>query len=115
MASLVSESTALSNSTTATPVAAQPSRLVRSTSIVSREIAGETVVVPICRGIGDLDFVYTFNALGTQLWRLLEKSRTEPELVAWVAEQYDVDETQAREDVRSFLTDLQEVGLVTQA
>jgi Coenzyme PQQ synthesis protein D (PqqD) len=82
---------------------------------VSREIAGETVVVPICRGVGDLDFVYTFNALGTQLWGLLEKSRTEPELVAWVAEQYDVDETQAREDVRSFLADLVAVGLVLQA
>ena len=80
---------------------------------MSREIAGETVVVPICRGVGDLDFVYTFNPLGTQLWGLLEKSRTEPELVAWVTEQYDVDETQARADVRSFLADLQAVGLVT--
>jgi Coenzyme PQQ synthesis protein D (PqqD) len=76
---------------------------------------GETVVVPICRGVGDLDFVYTFNALGTQLWRLLERSRTEQELVAWVTDEYDVDESQAREDVRSFLADLQAVGLVTQA
>lgn len=82
---------------------------------MSRDIAGETVVVPICRGVGDLDFVYTFNALGSQLWGLLERTHTEPELVAWVTEQYDVDEEHAREDVRSFLADLQAVGLVIRA
>jgi hypothetical protein len=82
---------------------------------VSREIAGDTIVVPICRGVGDMDFVYTFNALGTQLWALLAKSHTESELVEWVTEQYAVDQSQALEDVRNFLADLQAVGLITQA
>jgi len=114
MASLVSESTTISTSPGASLAAGPPSRLIRSTSVVSRDIAGETVVVPICRGVGDLDFVYTFNALGTQLWGMLEKIRTEPELVAWVTEQYDVNQSQATEDVRTFLADLQAVGLVVQ-
>lgn len=110
MASLVSESTTLS--TAASSAATPESRLIQSTSIVSREIAGETIVVPICRGVGDMDFVYTFNALGTQLWGLLAKGHTESELVEWVTSQYAVDTAQATEDVRSFLADLRAVGLV---
>ena len=88
---------------------------MQSTSVVSREIAGETIVVPICRGVGDMDFVYTFNALGTQLWKLLAEGHTESQLVKWVTEQYAVGESQALEDVRSFLADLRAVELVTQA
>jgi hypothetical protein len=93
----------------------QHARHVRSSSIVSREIGGETVVVPICRGVGDLDSVYAFNALGTELWRLLAESRTEPELVRWVTQHYAVSEEQALADVQSFLADLREVGLVKAA
>lgn len=90
-------------------------RHVRSASIVSREIAGETIVVPICRGVGDLDSVYTFNAVGTYVWRLLAESRTEEELARLVATDFEVGEQQALKDVRSFLADLREVGLVKPA
>src|SRR5271169_1715178 len=44
-----------------------PVRHTRNTAIVSREVAGETIVVPICRGVGDLDSVYTFNPVGRSL------------------------------------------------
>lgn len=89
-----------------------PVRLVRSSSIVSREVAGEMIVVPICRGVGDLDSVYTFNSVGKQLWRLLEQGRTAEELVQWVATQYEVSAEQAAADVQGYLAELQQVGLV---
>ena len=113
MASLILESTRFEKAAQAS--LAEQERHVRSSSIVSREIGGETVVVPICRGVGDLDSVYAFNALGTELWRLLAESRTEPELVRWVTQHYAVSEEQALADVRSFLADLREVGLVKTA
>jgi hypothetical protein len=96
-------------------LAGEQPRHTRSMSIVSREIAGETIVVPICRGVGDLDSVYTFNAVGTYLWRLLGESRTEQELAGWVAKNFAVSEDQALVDVRSFLADLGEVGLIKPA
>jgi hypothetical protein len=88
------------------------SLLVRNSSTVSREIAGETIVVPICAGVGDMEAVYTFNELGGQLWRLLEQSRAPEDLIAWVTENFDVDPDQAGSDVRNFLADLREIGLV---
>jgi hypothetical protein len=89
-----------------------PVRHTRNTAIVSRDVAGETIVVPICRGVGDLDSVYTFNAVGRRLWRLLENGRSVEELANWVATHYEVDEKQAVADVQSYLSELQEVGLV---
>jgi Coenzyme PQQ synthesis protein D (PqqD) len=89
-----------------------PVRVTRNSAIVSREVAGETIVVPICRGVGDLDSVYTFNPVGRSLWSLLEESRTAEELANWVATHYEVNAAQALVDVRSYLSELQEIGLV---
>ena len=89
-----------------------PVRHTRNTAIVSREVAGETIVVPICRGVGDLDSVYTFNPVGRSLWRLLENGQSEEELANWVATNYEVDAKQAMSDVQSYLAELQEIGLI---
>ena len=89
-----------------------PVRHTRSTAIVSREVAGETIVVPICKGVGDLDSVYTFNQVGRSLWQLLECGHSVEELANWVAEHYEVDANQAFTDVQFYLAELQEAGLV---
>jgi len=69
-------------------------------------------VVPICRGVGDLDSVYTFNPVGRSLWHLLENSHSVEELANWVATQYEVDANQAMLDVQSYMAELQEIGLI---
>jgi hypothetical protein len=89
--------------------------LVRNPAIVSRVIAGETLVVPICAGIGDMEAVYTFNGLGAQLWHSLEQSRTEEDLIALVMQNFNVTAVVAESDVRAFLADLKQTGLVTSA
>jgi coenzyme PQQ synthesis protein D (PqqD) len=88
------------------------SLLVRSPATVSREIAGETIVVPICAGVGDMEAVYTFNELGGDLWKLLREQRSFSELVDWVAGHFDVTADVAKADVRSFLEELKRTGLV---
>jgi hypothetical protein len=90
-------------------------RFVRSTDLVSRDVAGETVVVPICRGVGDLDSIFTFNTVGTYVWNLLTEGRTEAELTDSVARRFQVSACAAESDVRNFLTDLLGVGLVRKA
>ncbi|MEQ1352636.1 MAG: PqqD family protein [Candidatus Acidiferrum sp.] len=94
------------------PVPIEPLLLVRNSATVSREIAGETIVVPICAGVGDMEAVYTFNELGGQLWRLLEESRATQDLVDWVIQHFDVSPGAAAADVHAFLNDLMEIGLI---
>jgi coenzyme PQQ synthesis protein D (PqqD) len=89
--------------------------LVRNPATVSRVIAGETLVVPICAGIGDMEAVYTFNGLGAQLWHSLEQSKTEEDLIALVMRDFNVTAEVVKGDVRAFLADLKQTGLVTAA
>jgi hypothetical protein len=97
------------------PVPIEPLLLARNSATVSREIAGETIVVPICAGVGDMEAVYTFNELGGQLWRLLEESRAAQDLVDWVIQAFNVSPEVATADVHAFLDDLREIGLIEMA
>jgi hypothetical protein len=88
--------------------------LVRNSATVSRVIAGETLVVPICAGIGDMEAIYTFNGVGGELWHSLEQSQTEEDLIALIMQKFDVAADVAGTDVRAFLGDLKEIGLIEQ-
>jgi hypothetical protein len=85
---------------------------IRSNDLVSREIAGETLVVPIRKGVGDLDSVYTFNEIGARLWLMLEQGRSTEELAGWVRDTFDVPAEQAFGDVARFVAELREERLV---
>jgi hypothetical protein len=87
-------------------------RHIQNTDIVSRDVAGDTIVVPICRGGADLDSVYMFNSLGRELWLLLAVGRTSDELAEWVITHYQVRPEQAFTDIRNFLAELRELGLI---
>ncbi len=87
-------------------------RHIRASAVVSREIAGEMLAVPVRHGVGDLDSVYTFNELGARLWLLLEQGRTSEELAEWVRANYEVTAEQAFADVARFIAELREERLV---
>jgi hypothetical protein len=89
------------------------SRFVRSPAVVSREIDGETIVVPICRGVADMDSLFIFNASGSAIWGLLKQNRQESEILAWLADSFDTSETGSAEDLHVFLCELLEAGLIT--
>jgi len=90
-------------------------RHIRASAIVSREISGETLAVPVRHGVGDLDSVYTFNELGARLWLQLEQGRTSEELAEWVRANYEVTAEQAFADVARFVAELREERLVRTA
>jgi len=90
----------------------QQIRHAQNMDLVSRDIAGEPLVVPIRKGVGDLDSVYTFNQLGARLWLLLEQGRTTEELADWVRSEFDVPAEQAFADVARFIAELREERLV---
>jgi hypothetical protein len=90
-------------------------RYVRSETVVTREVAGETIVVPVRGGVGDMDGLFTFNGVAADIWRILAASRTADEVAAWVRERYEVSEEQARTDVSGFVEELRSLGLVCEA
>ncbi len=85
---------------------------VRSQAVVSRQIAGETLIVPVRGKVGDLASIYSFNRTGTLIWKLLAAPRDVAELAAAVEQEYDVSPGQAQKDVEQFLNDMFSAGLV---
>lgn len=90
----------------------QEEALVRSRSVVARVVAGETLIVPIRGKVGDLGSIYSFNATGTLIWKLLESPKTLTQLAAAVAQEYEVEPVQAERDVTAFVGEMKAVGLV---
>ncbi len=47
----------------------------RDSSIVSRKIADEVILVPIRRRIGEVECLYTLNEAGARIWELIDGTR----------------------------------------
>ena len=87
-------------------------KLVRSQSVVARVVSGETLIVPVRARVGDLASIYSFNGTASVIWKLLESPRTVADLVAAVAQEYEVNPVQAERDVTEFIGEMKMVGLV---
>jgi Coenzyme PQQ synthesis protein D (PqqD) len=85
---------------------------VRSQSVVSRRVAGETLIVPVRGKVGDLASIYSFNGTGSLIWERLQSPTGLTELVSVVEQEYDVEQDQAHKDVSQFLNDMLSVGLI---
>ncbi|HZR57424.1 MAG TPA: PqqD family protein [Terriglobales bacterium] len=85
---------------------------VRSDSVVSRVIAGETLVVPIRGNVGDLASIYSLNAVGSTIWQALDRPKAVDELAELVEAEYEVSSDQAKQDVSKFLEEMRFNGLV---
>ncbi len=79
---------------------------------VTREIAGETIIVPIKGRVGDLDSIYTLNEVGTLIWQLIDGRRNIGEIVQSVRKTYDVESEEVTRDTFDFLGSLEKAGLI---
>ncbi|MGA2643532.1 MAG: PqqD family protein [Candidatus Sulfotelmatobacter sp.] len=85
---------------------------VRSQSVVSRRIAGETLIVPVRGKVGDLASIYSFNQTGSLIWQALETPQGLAALIGSIQQEYAVGYEQAEQDVKQFLNDTLSAGLV---
>jgi len=79
---------------------------------VTREIAGETIIVPVRASVGDLDSIYTLNEIGTLIWQLLDGQNSVDQIVQAVCEEYDVTQQQAETDIVELIGNLEAAGLI---
>jgi hypothetical protein len=85
---------------------------VRSDSVVSRIIAGETLIVPVRKGVGDLASIYSLNEVASAIWKAIANPRSKDEIVDAIEQQFDSERTQIEKDVESFLLEMDSAGLV---
>jgi hypothetical protein len=90
-------------------------RFIRNKEVVSRQIEGELIIVPIRSGVGDLNSLYTLNPVGSVLWDFMDESHTIAEMVQRVCDEFEVTASQAQQDIAAFLESLLEEKLIVPA
>ena len=84
----------------------------KENDLVTRDVAGERIIVPIKGHVGDLEGVYTLNELGSMIWQLIDGQTTARKLAEVVGNEYDVGDAEAEKDVVDFLRSLEDAGLI---
>lgn len=73
---------------------------------MARAVAGEIVLVPIRQQIGDLEDLYTMNAVASFIWERLAERRTVAEITAALEDAFVADAAEIRRDLEEFLKHL---------
>ena len=81
-------------------------------SIVSRNIAGEMILVPIRNNVGDLESIYTLNETAARIWELLDGERTLQAVRDAIADEFEVEADEATTDMLELIAQLESVGAV---
>lgn len=81
---------------------------------VLREIAGDYVIIPTGKTVLEFNGLITVNEVGVSIWKMLQEEVTFDQIVHNILEEYDVEESVAREDIREFLDTLITGGILTE-
>lgn len=81
-------------------------------SVVYREIAGESILVPVRRHMADLDSIYALDEVGSRIWALLEPCRSLNEVCSSLLTEYDVERAVLAADLLEFVEQLESFGAV---
>ena len=85
----------------------------KSSSIVSRSVAEEVILVPIRQNVGDLQSIYTMNEVGARIWGLLDSRGTVADIVSTISREYEVEQGKAEVEVVDFLAKLESIGAIS--
>ena len=80
---------------------------------VLREIAGDYVIIPVGKTVIEFNGLITVNEVGVSIWNMLQNEVTFDQIVQGILNEYEVEESVAREDIREFLDQLIDGGILT--
>jgi hypothetical protein len=85
---------------------------LKESDFATRSILGETIIVPIKGGVGDLNSIYVLNELGTQIWELIDGQSSINRMIEEICKAYEVGPKEAEKDTIEFLNSLEGSGLI---
>jgi hypothetical protein len=80
--------------------------------VVSREVAGEQILVPIQRRDAESAAIFVLNETGSRIWDLMDGQRSLAEIRDALAEEYDVEPAAVGSDVSEIVGQLEEIGVI---
>jgi hypothetical protein len=84
----------------------------RDPNVVSREVAGERILVPIRKQTTGTAAIYVLNETGAHIWSLLDGHHSLAEIRDSLAAEYEVEPGTAQADLMEIVAQLQELGVI---
>jgi hypothetical protein len=90
--------------------------LSHSSDVVSREIDGALIIVPLTSGVGDMeDDLFSMNETGTEIWNMLDGTKTVQEVVEALTQLYRAEPDEIGQDVAGIITELLKRRMLVEA
>lgn len=80
--------------------------------LIKREIAGDTILVPVGKTVYDSNGLFVLNEVAAFIWDILPKAETEEEITEKILEEYEVSFEEASADTKEFLEKLRGMGII---
>ena len=80
--------------------------------LIKREIAGDTILVPVGKSVYDSNGLFALNELAAFLWDRLPEAETEEALCEAVLAEYEVSREEAAADIAEFLNKLKKMEII---
>ena len=75
---------------------------------ILREVAGETLVVPVGSIALKFNGIISLDPVGTLIWKALEQEKNREEILAEILENFEVEKQVAEADMDEFLKQLED-------
>ena len=82
--------------------------------IVSRSIAGETILVPVSGKLADMQRIFALNPVAEFIWKRLDGEKDLSAIRDEILEYFEVGKEQAESDIREFISELLKEKLITE-
>lgn len=82
--------------------------------IVSRDIAGETILVPIRGKLADMQRIFAMNPVAKYIWEHINGELMLDDIRIGIMKVFDVGEGQAKEDLYKFIDELLMADLIVE-
>ena len=88
-------------------------RYRRSENVIFREVADETILVPIKGNVADLSFIYTLTEVAAFIWGKIDGRRKLIDIKDMIMAEYDVSSDDAEKDLLELIGQLEQIGSIS--
>ncbi|MBN2406164.1 MAG: PqqD family protein [Elusimicrobia bacterium] len=82
-------------------------KITKNPDVTWREVDGEAVLLNL-----ENDYYYSMNEIGTKIWAMLNKGKTQKQIIAAIMEEFDADKKQVELDIKQFIKDMKKEDII---
>lgn len=86
--------------------------LKKNSQVVSREIEGEVILVPLYKSSDELSYIYTLNETAAVAWRMIDGKKTLGKIKTLLLNEFEVTEQKIDNQLTEFIKDLKSIKAV---